>query len=113
MTALVAVPLPDGRWLALEPETFRAALVSGAELSPPAAPCGAPSGPRLLTSEQLGEQLSIPATWFEDAARRDEIPSVRIGKYVRFDLDEVLASLNPRIASARVNRKPMIRRVQK
>ena len=45
--------------------------------------------------------------------RRDEIPSVRIGKYVRFDLDEVLASLNPRIASARVNRKPMIRRVQK
>ncbi len=114
MADRIVLALPDGRWLAMEREAFDAALVSGSEFS--AADNGrsttVPSTARLLTSEQLSEQLSIPATWLEEAARRDEIPCVRVGKYVRFDLDEVLSSLNPRIASARVKSKPLIRQVR-
>jgi hypothetical protein len=113
MADRIFVPLPDRRWLALDRETFDSDLAAGAELFPQEAPPAAPSGPRLLTNEQLGFQLNIPATWLEDAARRDEVPSVRIGKYVRFDPDEVLSSLNPRIASARVLRKPLMRAGQK
>ena len=113
MADRIAIPLPDGRWIALDRETFDAALAAGAQLSPPPATVRVPACPRLLTSEQLAEQLTIPATWLEEAARRDEVPFVRIGKYVRFDLDEVLSSLNPRIASARVLRKPLMRAGQK
>jgi excisionase family DNA binding protein len=111
MSDRVLVPLPDGRWLSLDREAFEAALAAGVEFAPAVGAPAAPTGPRLLTSEQLAEQTSIPATWFEEAARRDEIPCVRVGKYVRFDLDEVLSSLNPRIASARVKHKPLIRKV--
>jgi excisionase family DNA binding protein len=113
MSERVALPLPDGRWLSLDRETFHAALAAGAEFSPPVTASVAPSGPRLLTSDQLAERLNIPATWLEEAARRDEVPAVRIGKYVRFNLDDVLATLDPRIASARVSRKPMIQKGQK
>lgn len=111
MADRVAIPLPDGRWLALDREVFDAAIEAGAELARPLAAPGAPTGPRLLTSEQISELLSIPANWFEEAARRDEIPCVRVGKYVRFALDEVLSAVNPRIASARVNAKSLIRKV--
>jgi excisionase family DNA binding protein len=114
MADRVVLALPDGRWLAMSREQFDAALMAGAEFAPPAATPGGvgAAGPRLLTSEQLAELLSIPSTWFEEAARRDELPCVRVGKYVRFDLDEVLSSLNPRIASARVKSKPLIRQVR-
>lgn len=113
MADLVLIPVPGLGVLALDSEAFVAALVAGTALRPLAESSAAPAAPRLMTSEQLGEQLSIPATWLEEAARRDEIPSVRAGKYVRFDPDEVMGSLNPRIASARVARNPLIRRVGK
>jgi hypothetical protein len=105
MSKRIALCLPDGRWLALDREVFEAGLTQGAELEPPKSRSIAPAGPRLLTSEQLGDRLNIPATWLEEAARRDEIPCVRIGKYVRFDIDEVLSCLNPRVAKSTVNRK--------
>ena len=113
MTDRIAIPLPDGRWLALDRETFDAAVQAGADLAPQPAPPYSASRPCLLTSQQLAEQLSIPATWFEEAARRDEIPSVRVGKYLRFDSCEVLSSLNPRIANARLTRNTVVRRGQK
>ncbi len=106
MADRVVFALPDGRWLAMEREAFDSALAAGSEFAPPSEVPNASNAPRLLTSEQLSEQLSIPATWLEEAARRDEVPCVRVGKYVRFDIDEVLSSLNPRIASARVKGKP-------
>jgi excisionase family DNA binding protein len=112
MADRIAIALPDGRWLVLDREQFEAAVAAGVEYAKPAQSESVSTGPRLLTSEQLAEQLSVPATWLEEAARRDEIPCVRVGKYVRFDLDEVLSSLNPRIASARVKSKPLIRQVR-
>lgn len=46
---------------------------------------------RLLTAAELGERLSVPKTWILESARNKAIPHVRLGRYVRFDLDDVEA----------------------
>ena len=48
---------------------------------------GAPEaelGGRLLTAKEVGELLQLNASWVLDAARRNAIPHVRLGRYVRF-----------------------------
>lgn len=107
MTQQVLIPLPGVGTLVLERAQFDAALTAGAGLADTNSTAATMSEPRLFTSQELHERLKIPATWFEEQARLETIPCVRAGKYVRFDLDEVLATLkgHPRIASARVNRK--------
>jgi len=52
------------------------------------------SGPRLLDAVALGEQLDVPKTWLLAEARADRIPHVRLGRYVRFDPEEVAAWLH-------------------
>jgi excisionase family DNA binding protein len=44
----------------------------------------------LLNAKQAGELLNVPATWVVDEARRDRIPHVRLGRYVRFDREALL-----------------------
>ncbi len=43
----------------------------------------------LLTADQAAELLSVPRTWVLAEARADRIPHVRLGRYVRFDADEL------------------------
>jgi excisionase family DNA binding protein len=93
MTHLVLVPLGD-RFLGLTGEEFKAALARGRLLdgtttTPAGANGDAPEC--LLTAEEMEKRTKVPATWFLEAARRGEIPHVRLGKYRRFQLDEVLA----------------------
>jgi excisionase family DNA binding protein len=45
--------------------------------------------PQLLDAKQAAELLSVPHTWLLAEARRDRIPHVRLGRYVRFDPDEL------------------------
>lgn len=45
----------------------------------------------LLDSEAAGRLLNVPATWLLQRAREGRIPHVRIGKYVRFDVDQIRA----------------------
>lgn len=45
----------------------------------------------LLTAEQAAELLSVPPSWVLAEARADRIPHVRLGRYVRFDADELAA----------------------
>jgi hypothetical protein len=40
----------------------------------------------LLTPEQLALQLSLPMTWVYEQSRQGNIPTHRIGRYLRFDL---------------------------
>ena len=40
---------------------------------------------RLLDAREAGELLGVPPTWLLAQARRDSIPHLRLGKYVRFD----------------------------
>jgi excisionase family DNA binding protein len=46
----------------------------------------------LLTAEQLAEKLKIPVSWVYEQSRQKKIPTHRLGRYIRFDLREVLAS---------------------
>jgi excisionase family DNA binding protein len=40
--------------------------------------------PSLLSAESAAKLFDVPKTWISDAARRGELPSVRVGHYVRF-----------------------------
>jgi excisionase family DNA binding protein len=44
---------------------------------------------RLLTAEEVAELLSVPRTWVYRAARDGALPSVRCGRYRRFDVSDV------------------------
>ena len=39
--------------------------------------------------EGVANFLNVPVSWVYDRSRRNAIPLVRVGKYVRFDLDEI------------------------
>jgi excisionase family DNA binding protein len=44
----------------------------------------------LLDAKAAGELLGVPDTWLYSAARRDAVPHFKIGRYVRFDRDQLL-----------------------
>jgi excisionase family DNA binding protein len=46
----------------------------------------------LLTPEELAEKLRIPVSWVYEQSRQNQIPTRRLGRYIRFDLREVLES---------------------
>lgn len=43
----------------------------------------------LLDAKAAAELLAVPHTWLLAEARSDRIPHVRLGRYVRFDGDEL------------------------
>ena len=45
----------------------------------------------LLDANGASALLSVPATWLLAEARADRVPHVRLGRYVRFDPDDLLA----------------------
>ena len=47
---------------------------------------------RLLTADELAEHLKVPVSWVYEQSRQGNIPTHRLGRYIRFDLREVLAS---------------------
>lgn len=49
----------------------------------------------LLTANAAAALLSVRTSWIYDAARRGELPCIRVGKHVRFlrsDLEEWVAA---------------------
>ena len=46
----------------------------------------------LLTAEELADHLKVPVSWVYEQSRQGNIPTHRLGRYIRFDLHEVLAS---------------------
>jgi excisionase family DNA binding protein len=44
---------------------------------------------RLVDAPVVAAHLSVPTTWVREQARAENIPHVRLGRYVRFDLDAV------------------------
>lgn len=46
----------------------------------------------LYTSEQLAEKLKVPLSWVYEQSRQGKIPTHRVGRYIRFDVREVLES---------------------
>jgi|SRR5579871_67494 len=90
----VIVPLPGLGHLVLDAETYRAALHEGTTVIPTGvASQGHAADLSLLDSEQLAAALGVPATWIEQAARENRIPSLRIGRRRRFCRAEVEAAV--------------------
>jgi excisionase family DNA binding protein len=46
---------------------------------------------RLVDAKEIATRLGVPETWVRESARSGAIPHVRLGRYVRFDLDDVEA----------------------
>jgi hypothetical protein len=46
----------------------------------------------LLEPEALAAKLKVPTSWVYEQSRQGNIPTHRIGRYIRFDLQEVLES---------------------
>ena len=46
---------------------------------------------RLIDVRELAQILHVPVSWLYERTRLDGIPCVRLGKYLRFDPQEVLA----------------------
>jgi len=47
----------------------------------------------LLSVDELAESLKVPKSWVYSRSREtgpDAMPRIRVGKYVRFELDKVL-----------------------
>ena len=91
MADRVLIPFGD-RLLALTPETFREALEAGATLTPsPRATAASDMPAKLLSAEDLEERTGVPASWFATQARERRIPFHKLGRYVRFSFEEVMA----------------------
>lgn len=104
MSDLIALPLADGRCLALSADAFREALARGAALGlgVNALPSGTTDAAteRLINSEELGELLGIHSTSVEAMAKSGAIPSIRVGaKALRFEPAAVKAALRARSGS--------------
>jgi excisionase family DNA binding protein len=44
----------------------------------------------LIGIREMSEKLSVPVSWLYQRTRTDEIPHYKIGKYVRFDVEQVM-----------------------
>ena len=45
---------------------------------------------RLLTDAEAAELLAVPKSWVGEAARRGELPHIKLGRYRRYDRGELL-----------------------
>jgi len=57
----------------------------------------------LLDADAAGELLAVPASWLLAQARRDAVPHVRLGRYVRFDAGELEAWWRSRMRGPRAD----------
>lgn len=98
MTDRVLICLPDGRWLALSADLFREALQSGAELAGPSAASVAVPQPSsaLVTADEIGEATHMSRSAVYELAKAGVLPSVRVGRRVRFEREKVMSVLASR-----------------
>ena len=57
---------------------------------------------RLVNVEEMARILGVPVSWLYQRTRLKTIPCVRVGKYVRFKPEEVLASFQATERSSEV-----------
>jgi len=59
---------------------------------------------KLVNVNEIASMLDVPKSWIYQRTRLgpDVIPHIKVGKYVRFDPDEVITFLNQKNNSRRV-----------
>jgi excisionase family DNA binding protein len=65
---------------------------------------GRETAPPLLDSGQAAAILNVPQSWVAAEARAGRIPHVRLGRYVRFNRDELMAWCERRSVGPRAKR---------
>jgi hypothetical protein len=104
MSDTIVLPIAGLGVLVMPRADFEAALSAGRALltpAPPPAPAAASqSNPRLLDADQIEALTNIPASWWMAAARTRSIPFRRMGRRVRFVLEEIVACEDFKIAQA-------------
>jgi hypothetical protein len=83
----IVLPLPGIGTLELPADIYEQHLVRATA----AVPAARETESELVDAEQLEERTRIPASWWMSQARERRIPFRKFGKYVRFNLEEVLA----------------------
>ena len=86
----VLIPLPGVGTLDLAREVYEAALRPIAAPSPPTPDTG---NAELVTARALAHQMSLPVSCLYEYAKAGHIPSVRVGKHVRFNAAQEVAAL--------------------
>lgn len=100
MTDRVLICLPDGRWLALSADLFREALETGAALAAPSVATAAPQpSSALVTADEIGEATHMSRSTVYELAKAGVLPSVRVGRRIRFDRERVMSVLASRSTS--------------
>jgi excisionase family DNA binding protein len=89
----VLVAVPGLGVLALDPEAYRQALAEGAALAGAQGAKATAVDEPLLDAAQLAAALGLPQTWVEQAAREERIPSIKAGRWRRFNRAAVEAAL--------------------
>jgi len=84
---VVLVPLSDGRSLALELDAYQAALERANTITLPSV------SDEIVDAAGMEARTQVPSTWWLEAARRDDVPHLRCGKYVRFRVTEAIAAM--------------------
>jgi excisionase family DNA binding protein len=62
--------------------------------------------PALMTAEEAAAFLNVPVSWVRAQARAKRIPVVQLGRYTRFDPDELAAWRRARRAGPSANGRP-------
>jgi excisionase family DNA binding protein len=60
---------------------------------------------RLLTAGEVAELLAVPERWVREHSRAQHLPCVRLGRYVRFRREAVLAYIEAQEAGGEPWRK--------
>lgn len=45
--------------------------------------------PSLLEAADVADRLKVPEGWVYESARSGDLPSLKLGRYVRFEADEI------------------------
>jgi excisionase family DNA binding protein len=64
---------------------------------------------RLLTAEEVAQQLQVPTGWVYSQARAGRFPNVRAGRYVRFDQRDVDAWIDQQRKATRAESRAAAR----
>ena len=91
---VVLIAIAPGDFLALSKDQLEEARALAQRMLPRDGETASelPLAEPLMTAEEMEKRTAIPASWFLEQARKDAIPHVRLGKYVRFRLSEVHAA---------------------
>jgi excisionase family DNA binding protein len=92
MSDRVLIPLPGVGTLDLAREVYEAALRPIAAPEQKATAVAIESA-ELVTAKALAATTSLPVSCLYEYAKAGRIPSVRVGKHVRFNTGQVLAAL--------------------